>query len=256
MKEYYIAKGEEKTGPFSLDEMKIQTFYADTLIWKEGWQDWIKASDVPELQQLINNAPPPIKLKEDAPIEDEVPKKDTQSIVDKAYTRIGLAIDNLLEKNRDKVGQSAFYTYLNQARTFYKNLSEKKQRGLSFFISTLLIFLLASLIWGSFAWGYDITKYWIAFIALNQIKAIASIINTVTELVIFFTLVFLPEALKRPISRFAKNISILILAYFFGWVIAPIYIVYRIAILFIGSDENPVESANSNVTIKRKEHEN
>lgn len=125
MKEYYIAKGEEKTGPFSLDEMKIQIFYADTLIWKEGWHDWIKASDVPELQQLINSAPPPIKLKEDAPIEDEMP-----------------------------------------------------------------------------------------------------------------------------------NISILILSYFFGWVIAPIYIIYRIAILFIGSDEKPVEFANSNVTIKRKEHEN
>ena len=255
MKEFYIAKGEEKTGPFSIEEMGHQIFYSNSMVWKDGWDDWQKASDVPILVPYINNAPPPIK-KPNTQEEKEKTEKKTQSTVDKAYTRIAITIDKHLEENSHKIGTSSFYTYLGQARDFYKSLSEKKQRGLSFFISTVLIFLFASLVMWSFSMGYNITKFWIAFIALNQIKAIESVIKTITHLVIFFTLVFLPEGLKDIISRFAKNISILILVYLFGWIIAPIYIIYRIALIFIGTNDNPVEFPDSNVTIKGKEHEN
>ena len=250
MKKFYIAKGQEKMGPFSIEEMAHQVYYANSMVWKDGWDDWQKASDVPELVPYINNAPPPIKKPK------EEKEKDAQSIVDKAYTKIAIAIDKHLKKNSHKIGMSPFYTYLSQVRDFYKSLSEKKQRGLSFFISTALIFVIASLAMWSFSMGYNITKFWIAFIALNQIKAIESVIKTITHLVIFFTLVFLPEGLKDIISRFAKNISILILVYFFGWIVAPIYIIYRIVLIFIDSDEGQIVVAENGIISKNETDEN
>ncbi|MEM9546085.1 MAG: DUF4339 domain-containing protein [Bacteroidota bacterium] len=63
MKEYYIAKGNEKLGAFSLEELKSQTIYSDTLIWKEGWENWKEASEVAELETIVRNSPPPIPQK-------------------------------------------------------------------------------------------------------------------------------------------------------------------------------------------------
>ena len=60
MKEYYIAVGNKKFGAFDIEELKQQTINSNTLIWKEGWRDWKKASQISELQAHIQHEPPPI----------------------------------------------------------------------------------------------------------------------------------------------------------------------------------------------------
>jgi hypothetical protein len=60
MKEYYILKGEEKNGPFSIQELENQKIYSDTLIGMDGWEKWKQASEIPEIKHLISKGLPPI----------------------------------------------------------------------------------------------------------------------------------------------------------------------------------------------------
>jgi hypothetical protein len=58
--EYYVALGTQKKGPFSLSELSNQDIAEDTLIWKKGLTNWTAASNLPELEDLLDNTPPPI----------------------------------------------------------------------------------------------------------------------------------------------------------------------------------------------------
>lgn len=57
---YFIAFGNTKKGPYSLEEVKEYKIERNTLIWKEGLENWMKAEDIEELQSLFISAPPPI----------------------------------------------------------------------------------------------------------------------------------------------------------------------------------------------------
>ena len=62
MKEYYIVENGEKKGAFSLKDLKYETVLPDTLIWKEGWEEWQEAKDaaniIPEIDLIIDDTPP------------------------------------------------------------------------------------------------------------------------------------------------------------------------------------------------------
>jgi ABC-type multidrug transport system fused ATPase/permease subunit len=60
MKKFYYLKGNEKLGPFNLEDLKLADINRDTLVWFQGSKDWTKASDVIELNDLFSNLPPPI----------------------------------------------------------------------------------------------------------------------------------------------------------------------------------------------------
>ena len=64
MKEYYISDGENKRGAFSLKDLKHETVLPDTLIWKEGWEDWKTAKEAALIESaidlIINDVPPSI----------------------------------------------------------------------------------------------------------------------------------------------------------------------------------------------------
>ena len=67
--EYYVAVNGQQTGPFSterLAEMRQQgTFTPDSLVWKQGMENWVKAESVPELASVLNapgNTPPAIPV--------------------------------------------------------------------------------------------------------------------------------------------------------------------------------------------------
>lgn len=63
LNKYYVAVGESKTGPFSIDELKTKNITRDTLVWTEGMADWKRAGDVSELSDLWSSRsdlPPPI----------------------------------------------------------------------------------------------------------------------------------------------------------------------------------------------------
>ena len=63
MKKYYIAKGQNQEGPYSLDQLKDLDINKDTMIWVEGNQDWLPASEFNELKEILFAGPPPIPPK-------------------------------------------------------------------------------------------------------------------------------------------------------------------------------------------------
>lgn len=65
VKEWFIIIENQQAGPFSLLELKANShFTPDTLVWKKGFKEWIKARFVPELQQLFKDEIEPRALHE------------------------------------------------------------------------------------------------------------------------------------------------------------------------------------------------
>jgi hypothetical protein len=50
---FYISINNQKSGPFSLNDLSKQKINPDTLVWSAGMDNWLPAKDVPELQELI-----------------------------------------------------------------------------------------------------------------------------------------------------------------------------------------------------------
>ena len=53
---YYFANGMEQRGPYSLEEMAQCGLRPDTLVWREGLDNWQRMDTVPELIALVPNA--------------------------------------------------------------------------------------------------------------------------------------------------------------------------------------------------------
>lgn len=84
MRKYYFAEGEERRGPFSLEEMASKDISKESLIWYEGLDNWIAASEVPELLQQImppmdSQTTPSISPQVTSPIESPVDSQITSS---------------------------------------------------------------------------------------------------------------------------------------------------------------------------------
>jgi hypothetical protein len=60
MKEYYVHKGEDNSGPFNIEELKNQKITKDTPIWSYEMEDWKKAGEIDELKIILQTIPPPI----------------------------------------------------------------------------------------------------------------------------------------------------------------------------------------------------
>ncbi len=61
---FHVAVGQSQTGPFDLAALQAQTasgqFTRNSLVWKAGMAQWVKAGDVPELAALFAAVPPPV----------------------------------------------------------------------------------------------------------------------------------------------------------------------------------------------------
>ncbi len=53
MRNYYYTDGQDKYGPFTLEELKTKSISEETLVWYQGQQNWIPASKVEEFQGLL-----------------------------------------------------------------------------------------------------------------------------------------------------------------------------------------------------------
>jgi hypothetical protein len=53
---YYFANGMEQRGPYSLDELAQFGLRPDTLVWREGMDNWQRIDTVPELMALVPSA--------------------------------------------------------------------------------------------------------------------------------------------------------------------------------------------------------
>jgi membrane protease subunit (stomatin/prohibitin family) len=61
---YHVAINGQQSGPFDLNALQGHatsgTFKRDSLVWKAGMAQWVKAGDVPELSSLFTSVPPPV----------------------------------------------------------------------------------------------------------------------------------------------------------------------------------------------------
>ena len=62
MRKYFYLKDGEQEGPISFEELELVDLQEDTLVWFEGLEKWVSASEVPELKQKFAViSPPPFK---------------------------------------------------------------------------------------------------------------------------------------------------------------------------------------------------
>jgi len=58
---YYISDGINRLGPIAFDELRSYQITADSLIWRTGLTDWVRAVLVPELQEIIADQRQPVR---------------------------------------------------------------------------------------------------------------------------------------------------------------------------------------------------
>lgn len=51
--EYYIVVNDLQQGPFTKEALRLHNISPDTLVWRSGLQDWVKASALPELEDIL-----------------------------------------------------------------------------------------------------------------------------------------------------------------------------------------------------------
>jgi hypothetical protein len=103
MKSYFIHDGNQKTGPFSFDDLKIRGIEASTLIWFDGIDNWTEAINVQELKDIIIKSPPP--LDRTSPIKKTLDK--TKKILESDI------VDAIENKIPNKKGKKDFYMVNN-----------------------------------------------------------------------------------------------------------------------------------------------
>ena len=61
---YFVAENGQQTGPFDMDALKqmaiSRTLHKESLVWKNGMDQWTQADSVDDLKPLFNHLPPPI----------------------------------------------------------------------------------------------------------------------------------------------------------------------------------------------------
>ncbi len=57
---YFIAENNEKVGPFSYDELAQKRISENTLVWRNGLDNWIPANQLNEISAVVVYNPPPL----------------------------------------------------------------------------------------------------------------------------------------------------------------------------------------------------
>ena len=92
---YFIVVDNEQAGPYSIEELQNLKIKKDSLVWKDGLENWIEAESIEELKHIFIATPPPI------------PKAKEPEVVLKTIEPLQFE-DNLkkekLEKQKIKIG--------------------------------------------------------------------------------------------------------------------------------------------------------
>ncbi len=82
---YYLTEASENIGPYTLAEIGNRKISKESLVWKKGNKDWLKAENIPELGVLFiidNNVDiPPIPIRETKVSSNEVIKRIAIALV-------------------------------------------------------------------------------------------------------------------------------------------------------------------------------
>jgi hypothetical protein len=62
--QFFVAINGQQQGPYSIETLqqmiKAGSLKADSLLWKQGMANWLKASDIAEVKDLFGAVPPPL----------------------------------------------------------------------------------------------------------------------------------------------------------------------------------------------------
>lgn len=61
-RKYFLIINNQKEGPFSLTDLEQIHINSETLIWHLGLGEWQKAKNIPELNDILEESPPPIPI--------------------------------------------------------------------------------------------------------------------------------------------------------------------------------------------------
>ena len=122
---YFIVVDNEQAGPYSTEELKGLKIKKDSLVWKEGLDDWTQAVMIEELKQIFISTPPPI------------PKAKEQEVIIKTEEPIKFE-DNL---KKEKLAQQKIKNEKSKKKT-----AKEIKRVLKYIKYSLLIGLVAFLI--------------------------------------------------------------------------------------------------------------
>lgn len=59
MKQFYYTDGANKFGPMTIEDLKLKGIKPETLVWYEGLDNWVAASQLVELKSLFGDSIPP-----------------------------------------------------------------------------------------------------------------------------------------------------------------------------------------------------
>ena len=77
---YFIIENNTQSGPLSLEQLIDKRINEDTLVWRKGFENWQKASETKEIENIISYTPPPIPTKFEStpppiPVAEKLPNK-------------------------------------------------------------------------------------------------------------------------------------------------------------------------------------
>jgi len=84
---YFYIKNNKRLGPFSIAQLNNENIKKNTLVWKEGLEDWVKASELIELKEVIIPEPPPIPKPPPIPNKPLLSKVVKKDIYDPDYKK-------------------------------------------------------------------------------------------------------------------------------------------------------------------------
>jgi hypothetical protein len=57
---FYMLMGGQRKGPFAIEQLAAEGLERDTLVWHTGQADWVRADQLPALDELMLTIPPPV----------------------------------------------------------------------------------------------------------------------------------------------------------------------------------------------------
>ena len=130
MSKFFIHKDDQQQGPFTSDELKDLKITRETLVWFEGAEDWKKAVEIEELQEVFKGVPPPLQINRPempTPNEDNQIKEKSKSIVEislkKKNTSLIIIIIAVLI-----VGSVGTLLYLNQQAEMHRQIEVQQAK--------------------------------------------------------------------------------------------------------------------------------
>ena len=116
MRQYWINFKGNQEGPMSLEQLAQKGLDETAYVWHSGLADWVKITNVPELNNMLNNSAKatqesPAELPEQEPeaVNEEVPELETEEVPElpqeEAIAEEVPSLDNVIETAADWIMQ-------------------------------------------------------------------------------------------------------------------------------------------------------